>query len=345
MGNFMFTSTIFLVLSLAIILFAAEGFTNGVEIFGKRFSFSQAVVGSILAAVGTALPETILPIVAISSGNRSSVKDIGVGAILGAPFMLSSVAFFLIGITVISSHLRKHHRFEILVEPDSTKRDLGFFILMYSVAIFLPLVTARLFIVPIVVFLLAGYIYYINLTIKGKSAKIEHFEGLHLLKLQKKLGLATHDTPHITLILLQVIVALAVMVLGAHMFVGNLEHISLRLGMSPLLFSLMLAPVATELPEKFNSVTWILKNKDTLAVGNITGAMVFQATFPVSIGLLFTPWKIEGAALTSAIFAIVSACIVLVTLATKKRLSPLTMLLGGVFYFVYIIVLISNLKS
>ncbi len=77
-------AVVFLVISLGLILLAAECFTNGIELVGRRLSFSQAVVGSVLAAVGTALPETILPIVAIFSHRNASSHEIGVGAILGA---------------------------------------------------------------------------------------------------------------------------------------------------------------------------------------------------------------------------------------------------------------------
>ncbi len=99
---------VFLLLAgLLSILLAAEGFTNGIETFGSRFNLSQAVVGSLLAAVGTAMPETILPVVAIFFYSGASAKDIGVGAILGAPFMLSTLAFFLVGLTVITASHKK----------------------------------------------------------------------------------------------------------------------------------------------------------------------------------------------------------------------------------------------
>ena len=68
-----------------------------------------------------------------------------------------------------------------------------------------------------------------------------------------------------------------------------MEHLSKSVGIPAGLIALVLAPLATELPEKFNSVIWLRDNKDTLAIGNITGAMVFQSTIPVSIGVLFTP--------------------------------------------------------
>ena len=62
------------------------------------------------------------------------------------------------------------------------------------------------------------------------------------------------------------------------------------IGLDPTILALIIAPIATELPEKFNSVLWVRNGKDTLAMGNITGAMVFQSCLPTVLGLLFTTW-------------------------------------------------------
>ena len=336
----MLSEIVFLVIGLVAILAAAEGFTNGIENLGRKFSLSQAVVGSILAAVGTALPETILPLVAIFLYGGESARDIGVGAILGAPFMLSTLAFFLVGITVVVSFLTKRRDFHINVEAHSTKRDLVFFLPMYALAVLAPLLAGKRFSVLIVIILVAGYFYYAYRTFRGESADIEHAEGMYLWRLSRRLGLSKSLSPHLALILAQVIGSLAVMIKGAHTFVASLGRVSVGLGMDPLLFALILAPVATELPEKFNSVTWTWKGRDTLAIGNITGAMVFQATFPVSVGLLFTDWRLTGLALFSAIIALASGSIILAQLALRKRLSPLTLLLGGALYLVYVVALI-----
>lgn len=333
---------LFLIAGLVAILIAAEVFTNGIETLGRRFSLSQAVVGSILAAVGTAMPETILPLVAIFLYGGESASDIGVGAILGAPFMLSTLAFFLVGLTAAISHIKKRRRFEINIEAHSTSRDLIFFLPMYSAAVFIPLIAGRGSSAAIAVLLVAGYLFYAHRTFKSESAGIEHSEGMYLWRLFRSLRLTSAETPHLLLILLQVLAALGTMIGGANIFVKSLEHVSSAFGMNPLLFALILAPIATELPEKFNSVTWTWKGRDTLAIGNITGAMVFQSTFPVSVGLLFTDWKLTGMALFSAILALTSALIVLGQLAFRKRLSPITLILGGGLYIVYVIVLILN---
>ncbi|MEW6109989.1 MAG: sodium:calcium antiporter [Nitrospirota bacterium] len=337
----MLGQTFFLLTGLSVILLSAEVFTNGIEEFGRHFSFSQAVVGSILAAVGTALPETILPMVAIFIYGGESAKDIGVGSILGAPFMLSTLAFFLVGLTVTISALYKKRRFELSVEAHSIRRDLSFFLLMYSAAIIVPLFSGRKFLIPISIMLISGYILYAYMTFRGDSAGVEQSSGMYLWRLLRKINPSmTGESPPVIAILIQVIGALALMIKGAHTFVENLEHISIRFGMNPLLFALILAPVATELPEKFNSISWTWKGKDTLAIGNITGAMVFQSTFPVSVGLVFTEWNITGMALFSAAIAIVSSISVLALIILKKRISPWSMLLGGGFYLIYALALI-----
>ena len=329
-----------LIIGLLIILLSAEGFTNGIETLGRKFSLSQAVVGSLLAAVGTALPETILPIVAIFFYSGKAAEDIGIGAILGAPFMLSTLAFFLVGITVLVSYMKKRRNFEIHVESHSTKRDLLFFLPMYSIAVLVPVVVGKSFSILIAMVLIGSYIFYAYRTCRSESADIEHSGEMYLCKLFRKIGLTNAKNPNLILILLQVVGSLTVMIAGANTFVRSLEHVSTRFGMNPLLFALLLAPVATELPEKFNSITWIWKGRDTLAIGNITGAMVFQSTFPVCVGLLFTEWKLTGMAVFSAVIALTSALIVLLEITIRKRVSPYTMLLGGGLYLIYAVALI-----
>ena len=333
-----------LIVSLLMILASAEVFTNGVECLGRRLRLSQAGVGSLLAAVGTALPETILPFVAILVYGGEAAKNIGVGAILGAPFMLSTLAFFLVGLSVVASFFRKKRKFELTVEVPSMKRDLAFFIAMYASAIFLPFVVRGSNIV-IAVLLFAGYILYAYMTFRGESADIMHSDELYFKRIsaifKRPRGEDNSRPPAgLSLIVTQVLCSLGLMVSGAHVFVGSLGTLSAAWGMDPLIFALLIAPIATELPEKFNSVTWTLKGRDTLALGNITGAMVFQSTFPVAIGLLFTEWNVSGMALFSAVLALCSAIVVLADISIRKKLSPITVLLGGGFYIIYAVVLI-----
>ena len=94
------------------------------------------------------------------------------------------------------------------------------------------------------------------------------------------------------------------------------------LGVSPLLLSLVIAPFATELPEKANSVFWVREGKDTLALGNITGAMVFQSTIPVAVGLAFTDWDFETASMVACALALAGGLLAIFELQFQRRFHP-----------------------
>jgi cation:H+ antiporter len=141
----------------------------------------------------------------------------------------------------------------------------------------------------------------------------------------------------------QVALALACIVGGARLFIIAVDEIGRDLGVAPLAFSLLVAPLATELPEKFNSVIWIRRGKDTLAMGNMTGAMVFQSSFPVTVGLLLTPWVLQGTALVAAVVALVAGGVLWLSLRVRGRLSAPLLLLQGVFYVGYVAYVLTRL--
>ncbi|MGH3148730.1 MAG: sodium:calcium antiporter, partial [Rubrobacter sp.] len=135
----------------------------------------------------------------------------------------------------------------------------------------------------------------------------------------------------------QLVGTIVVMGFGAHYFVDAVGHISTAVGIPAGLISLVLAPLATELPEKFNSIIWLRDNKDTLALGNITGAMVFQSTIPVSIGIMFTPWDLGFLSAFSAVLALLSGMVFIGFLVRKAPLRGFVMLGAGSLYVVFLV--------
>jgi len=123
---------------------------------------------------------------------------------------------------------------------------------------------------------------------------------------------------------------------GAIVFVGSVQVVAIGLGVPVLILSLIITPVATELPEKFNSIIWVSRGKDTLALGNITGAMVFQSSIIPALGILFTEWKLEPVALLSAALALAAVIYQYTGLSGKHGLKPTHLLAGVLFYLVFI---------
>jgi cation:H+ antiporter len=337
-GCGMIISLSLLIFSLLFILFVCAIFTNAVEWLGKVLNLSHGVTGSILAAVGTALPETIIPIIAIVFTNSMEADNIGIGAIAGAPFMLATLGFFITGFSVIFYSIIKKRNIYITADKRVFQRDLTFFIIVYGIAILTTFFNKYVIVKNIVAeVLIISYLFYVKLTFKNsiKDNNVMELEEFYLSKFFR-------IKRSLFWIIIELMLALTGIVLGAHLFVNNVENVSDYFGITPLILSILITPIATELPEKLNSVIWMGKKKDTLALGNITGAMVFQSCFPVAFGIMFTPWHLEGLTMISAVLAIASATINLVYLKAKSRISPFILMSGAVFYLLFLLYLILN---
>ncbi|MBF7083723.1 sodium:calcium antiporter [Desulfallas sp. Bu1-1] len=327
-----------LIISLGIIFISAGLFTNGVEWLGKKMNLSEGAVGSVLAAVGTALPETIIPLIAILFGVGDAAHEIGIGAILGAPFMLGTLAIFLSGGAVLMFRNRRADNYpRIEPDPHVLRRDMAFFLIVYTIAITASFVGHVLKLV-IILGLIAAYICYVYKTFTsganmGASSEIEPL-----------LFARAHGDPPLFRVLSQVVLAFIGIVVGAKFFVDGIAHLSASLGASPLVIALLIAPVATELPEKINSVIWLSHRKDTLALGNITGAMVFQSSVIPAVGIALTPWRLDPVALLSAMLALLSALVIYLLIRYRGFLdSRVIVFTGGAFYGGYVLAILFGL--
>jgi cation:H+ antiporter len=335
-----------------IILIGAELFTNGIEWFGRKLELAEGAVGSVLAAVGTALPETMIPIIAIVSGGGSDASHgIGVGAILGAPFMLSTLAMFVTGVAVLVVARNRPRRDEMPVDTKVLAHDMRYFAVAYAIAIgaaFLPLDPAW----PkwVVALVLVGiYGWYVKGHFEDDATvDAEDLAPLRFRRLDPRAHRSEPKVPRLRVVNLQVAAALGLIVLGAIFFVGAVEQLATSFGVAPVILALVVAPIATELPEKFNSVIWVRQGKDTLAMGNITGAMVFQSTIPTVVALLFAAdaWHFSEdsrLAFSSAAIAFVASALIFIPMARSGKLLGRRLLVGGALYAVYLGIVAASL--
>ncbi|HEX5374706.1 MAG TPA: hypothetical protein VFW48_00955, partial [Solirubrobacterales bacterium] len=144
--------------------------------------------------------------------------------------------------------------------------------------------------------------------------------------------------PALGLCVLQLLAGLGAMVGGAHLFVEELLHIAESIGVEALVLALVLAPLATELPEKVNSFFWVREGKDSLALGNITGAMVFQSTIPVGIGLIFTDWDLGGNAALSVVLGLAGGLLAYEVLHRRGRFGLPAVITWFLLYTTFIVV-------
>lgn len=322
-----------LVLSAVVIVVAAALFTNAVEILGDRLDLDQGSVGSVLAAVGTALPETMIPVVAVVAmlftGNTAA-GEVGVGAILGAPFLLATLAMFVVGVSALGFRRRRESDDDVMIDKGTAKRDMLFFLVFFSLGAGAGIAPVPFFLkVILAVVLVVAYALYVWRTIHSGGESIEDPpEKLTLWR-------SGSEAP-MWAVTAQLLGTVAVMGAGAHFFVSAVEHLSESVGLPPGLIALVLAPLATELPEKFNSVIWLRGNKDTLALGNITGAMVFQSSVPVALGLAFTSWSFDLLNALSVALALAGGAYLYLLVRRKEPIESEYLMVGGVLYAVFL---------
>ena len=110
---------IFLLLACAVVIYlACEWFVNAVEWLGARMKVGPVAVGTVLAAVGTALPESVVTFVAVVFGSGQDSQDIGVGAAMGGPLALSTVAYAVAGFMLIMLARKLTNKADVLKGVD-----------------------------------------------------------------------------------------------------------------------------------------------------------------------------------------------------------------------------------
>lgn len=285
-----------LVAAAGIIYLSCETFVNAVEWLGQKLKVTQTATGTILAAFGTALPESVVTFVAVAFGTDPAHKEIGIGAAIGGPLALSTVAYAVVGVALLATVARAGRARAGTVDADTRRlrRDQLWFLAIFVVKIGLGLVVFSF--KPILgIAFLAAYALYCWKELSDDSDTIEDV-GLEPLKLRPR-----DADPSLFWVLVQTLGALVVIFFASHLFVQQIGKVGPWLGLSPQLTALLFSPIATELPEIMNAIIWVRQGKERLALANISGAMMIQATIPTAFGLFFTPWHLGAPSILAAV--------------------------------------------
>jgi len=302
---------VLLVVSFALTVAGAVVFTNAIEWAGLRLGLGHGAVGSVLAAVATAMPESLIPVVAIIKGTQDD--PIAIGAIVGAPLLLATLAMTVCGGSALIYRAR---RGSARLQPD--RNAIGRDLLVVMGALPLAIVVGLIGTPPLrfggAAVLVAGWAVLTWRTIaRGRQEGAGDEPGSLYFDTTK------NDPPTNFQILAQTVTGIGMLVGAAELFVNSIEHLAHGFGVDALVLTLVIAPLATELPETLNSVLWIRQSKDTLALGNITGAMVLQTMPLVAFGMVFTDWQLTAPALVAMLAALAGVAVSLIALQRGWR--------------------------
>jgi cation:H+ antiporter len=344
---------VLLIVCAVAIYLSCEWFVNAVEWLGQRLNIGTMAVGTILAAFGTALPESVVTLVAVTTGPTAEIRNIGVGAAMGGPLVLATVAYGVTGAMLLRRRSRRREMVLVgvgaaslverpvnedgnapeatLADPAHTARlakDQRWFMAVFVVKVALGLVAFA--IKPwLGLLFFAAYGVYFWREIRGGTSGDQDEHELAPLKLQPRAV-----RPATTAVMVQTLGALAVIFVFSQIFVHQLDAIGPMLGLSGAVTALLLSPIATELPEIMNAIIWVRQGKTQLALANISGAMMIQATVPSGLGLLFTDWRLDHALLWSGAVTMAAITYLLVTMRANK-LTPTRLAIAALLYLVF----------
>jgi cation:H+ antiporter len=327
-------SLLAVLLSLFLILSGSLLFTNGIEWTGRTLKLAEGVTGSVLAAVGTALPETLIPFLAILFGKEPGETEIGIGAILGAPFMLTTLTLPLAGLWLTYLSIRGRRNRVIRIREDDIQADLGTFLISYFLATAAAVISSRTFHYGAGFILIGVYLLYLKGAWQRSNSEESEPEPL----IFQRRSVRPDGAP----IAIQTLTGLILILTGATFFISGMREAASRLQIAPMILSLLATPVVTELPEQFNSLIWISREKDHLAFSNITGALVFQSTLPVAIGLFGSAWSIDRRGLLNVALTLTAALFLFAILTARRGWKPKHLFLVSFAYLAYCLVLFFN---
>ncbi|MDB5444849.1 MAG: putative Ca2+/Na+ antiporter [Phenylobacterium sp.] len=319
--------------SAVVIYFACEFFVNGVEWVGRKLSVGSTATGTILAAFGTALPESVVTFVAVALGKGDAQRELGVGAALGGPLVLATIAYATVGATLLLSRQPLKRTADVRRDFTRLSRDQGWFLTIFAVKLAVGLVAFAFKPWLGILFLAAYALYFWQEMRRDESGEVE--EALEPLIIARK----RPEAP-LGLSLLQTSAALLVIFGASRVFVSQLDTLGPALGLKPQLLALLLSPIATELPETMNAIIWVRQGKHRLALANISGAMMIQATVPTAFGIFWTPWLLDRSLILAG--GITALAVAVMFVAFRRGVISRALLASmGLFYGLFVILLVA----
>ncbi len=318
-----------LIISVLVVFVGALIFTNGIEYVGCRMNWTSSFTGAILAPLFTSIPEFVLFVVAIFSYGGTAGREIGIGTLFGQPFMASSFSYGLVLVAMIIGWFLKKRK-TLFLEVEKTLVIPYLFITILFPLIVLPdIIRIKYFQIIMGVFFGFFYVYYIRLMFqKRKEESMDESEDPYLCRIFNA-DLAA---------VIQLVLSVVILYFGSEMLISTIDVVSEHLAVSAMGVAIILAPVATAIPETMSAMIWAYRGKDTLSISSLVGEKILYSTLYPAIGLFAVSWILDLHAYFSVLATTVISFILLYYIK-KGRIPSRGLGIGFVFFITYIVLI------
>lgn len=116
--------------------------------------------------------------------------------------------------------------------------------------------------------------------------------------------------------------SMIVLLVGAHFTVTSASTLAAYAGVSPVLIGMLIVGLGTTMPEFFFALKTVRHNEDSLAIGDLLGTVLADATIVVGILATISPFAFsQRIVFLTGLFMVVSAFILFYFMRTGRRLT------------------------
>tara|TARA_Y100001970_G_C14077366_1_gene772780 strand:+ start:38 stop:958 length:921 start_codon:yes stop_codon:yes gene_type:complete len=298
---------IYLAFGLGILIFGAEIIIRGSVSLGKKINISLFVIGIVIVAGGTSLPELASSISAVTSGHSNLALGAVVGSNIANLILIMATTTLLIPIYNISQN----------------QINQGFVNIVLAIALILMgfLSINFNYIFGIVAILSLSTIMFLQF--KNSQQKID--------EVQEKAAYS------FVISIVFIIIGIVLLIYGSRLFVGSAINIAKQLNIPESIVGISIVAFGTSLPELVVGVMSALKRKVDFALGNILGSNIYNVLGVLGISSFFGNFKMPNNLVNQdLIFMIIVTLLILFFMLFKKRIDRTYGIIGLILYVGYI---------
>lgn len=293
--------------SLIMLIRGATLATKYAALLAESYRLSTYAVGFVVVAVISILPETLISINAALEG----MPSFGLATLFGSNIADLTLLFFILvfiskrGLKVESKILKKNHLYPL--------------ILLFPLILGLDAYYSRL---EGTALILLGIIFYYHALKNGIDT--------HIPKKEKRNGLQYF---------LKLCLSMGLLLVGSHFTVTSSISIAEYFYISPTLIGMLVVGLGTTMPELFFSIKSVRKDDNSLAVGDLLGTVLADATIVVGIIALISPFSFPIKILyVSGIFMVLSAFLLFYFMKSGRNISKREAMILLFFWFTFVFV-------
>lgn len=264
---------LYLLIGLVLIILGANGLTDGAASVAKKLRISSLVIGLTIVGFGTSTPELS---VSISSALKGSA-DIAIGNVIGSNLFNT---LFIVGCTAMVA--------PIVITRNTIRREIPLTILASLVLlicandIFLDHAPANVISSTDGLVLLCFFTIFIaySIAIARHGSESENTDEIKSLPWWRSIS--------------YIILGLAALIFGGHIFVNGATGIARSLGISEAVIGVTIVAIGTSLPELATSIVAAIKKNPEIAIGNVIGSNLFNIFFILGCSATITPLFPKG---------------------------------------------------